>query len=359
MVVTTLEPIPRIAIDESGNTGEDLLNAEQPTFVLASTSLSDENAIALIESAGGHRDVELKHSKIRKSREGREQIARVVNGVTPDIAKVIVINKRFMIVAKMVDDLIEPLASATGFNLYGRGVHTVLSELWFHAFPAVLGEGRFRELLENFVQMCRHPEPASIGGFYSFVGKTRTGMRDVDDDLRLLGATRDVVVPSLASRLRDGLDPAIPALFNTANEWGESLGVPFIIDHDEAAVIERWYPHLRQFFFAEGDRTVIGTGARSFSLPLMVTDVELVSSTTNHAVQVVDVLAGATRRWLDTVATGRQADSEDVGETELLPLVFNTVWPTGDLSPDESALQSVNPADQGARYLAERRARGI
>jgi hypothetical protein len=37
---------------------------------------------------------------------------------------------------------------------------------------------------------------------------------------------------------------------------------------------------------------VIGTGERSFTLPLLTTEVRLVDSATHHAIQIADVLAG-------------------------------------------------------------------
>lgn len=67
----------------------------------------------------------------------------------------------------------------------------------------------------------------------------------MDSDLELIGLTRELVTKSmLSTTLSDGLDPAFPALFATAIIWREELGVPFTIDHDEAAVIARWYPGL-------------------------------------------------------------------------------------------------------------------
>jgi hypothetical protein len=59
-----------------------------------------------------------------KDSSGEELLA----ALEPDVAKTHVINRRFMIVGKMVDNLIEPLASGTGFNIYGRGTHAALTE---------------------------------------------------------------------------------------------------------------------------------------------------------------------------------------------------------------------------------------
>lgn len=206
--------------------------------------------------------------------------------------------------------------------------------------------------------MCRNPSPTSIGSFYSLVDNTRTGVPELDSDLELIGVTRESVTRSmLSTALSDGLDPAIPALFATAIVWGEKLRVPFTIDHDEAAVIARWYPHFKDFLFSGEKPQVIGTGERAFTLPLLATEVRLVDSTTHHAVQIADVLAGATRRWLDSRTAYGPDQEGTVGEAELLPFVFNAVWPTGDITPDETALESVNPADESAAFLAAQRVR--
>lgn len=55
--------------DESGNTGVDLLNADQPLFSLASTNLDSERAAALVRPLRRQKQVEAKYTKLRGSKD--------------------------------------------------------------------------------------------------------------------------------------------------------------------------------------------------------------------------------------------------------------------------------------------------
>ncbi|WP_435249978.1 DUF3800 domain-containing protein [Vibrio sp. nBUS_14] len=49
-----MNTIPDIYLDESGNTGSNLLDDNQPVFTLASCQLSDDDAKKLIELVGSN-----------------------------------------------------------------------------------------------------------------------------------------------------------------------------------------------------------------------------------------------------------------------------------------------------------------
>src|SRR5687767_10997025 len=130
-----LETLRRVAVDESGNTGAALLDDRQWVFALGSTALDEAESVELLRRAGWAHERELKFSSLRKSAEGRRVIFELLKSLSASTAKVAVVNKPFMVVAKMVDELIEPLASMTNFNLYGEGAHVALTEVWHAAMP--------------------------------------------------------------------------------------------------------------------------------------------------------------------------------------------------------------------------------
>lgn len=111
--------IPLIAFDESGNSGGNLLDSEQPVFVLASVHLADDAAKEVV----GRDAKELKFARLRRSAQGRKRILDILNSPALGAERVLVsgIHKHFMIITKMVDLLVEPLMHTTGFDLYNRG----------------------------------------------------------------------------------------------------------------------------------------------------------------------------------------------------------------------------------------------
>ena len=69
--------------------------------------------------------------------------------------KVTVIHKGYMIIAKVVDMLIEPLAHRDGLDLYKQGCNIALANLYYTVMPEVCGEIEFRIFQKRFVEMIR------------------------------------------------------------------------------------------------------------------------------------------------------------------------------------------------------------
>ena len=65
---------PTVAFDESGNSGANLLDSEQPVFVLASVHISDDEAANLIDTKSD----EVKFSKLRRSATGKRKILKIL-----------------------------------------------------------------------------------------------------------------------------------------------------------------------------------------------------------------------------------------------------------------------------------------
>jgi uncharacterized protein DUF3800 len=63
-----------VFLDESGYTGPDLMNRDQPVFVLASTVIGHGEASTILRECFGNAQKELKYTKLSRSRHGRNQI---------------------------------------------------------------------------------------------------------------------------------------------------------------------------------------------------------------------------------------------------------------------------------------------
>lgn len=99
---------PKVYFDESGNTGSNITNTEQPYFVLSAVSYTDEE-LQQIQKYVAYAD-ELHFKKLKKSGEGRNVIRRLLNHSLIDEQHVTyhIVDKTFAIYAFMVDMLIEP-----------------------------------------------------------------------------------------------------------------------------------------------------------------------------------------------------------------------------------------------------------
>ncbi len=284
---------PVVAFDESGNTGPDLLNEVQPIFALASVRMDAELARRLIAPMA--EDGEAKFSQLRKDPEGQERLLAFLTSeeLTPARARVSIFHKPYMVVAKMVDFLMEP-----GFFKRGRGEEfrteghalrwpTTLYELG----PTQLGDV-WEQLRQAFVRAVREPAPASTAEVQQLIGEALQCAPDVrlevplkvfaDEAPEILGDAHEV----------DPLDPALPGLVEHIDFWGQEIG-PFHVRHDAADALKRYRhfierlcdPSVEPFEFRANDRVA--------KFPLQARSIEFVDSRDVPQIQVADLLAGA------------------------------------------------------------------
>lgn len=110
--------------DESGYTGPNLTNRDQPYFVLATMSFEEHEAKAIRNSFfSSVRARELKHSNLSKNSKQHRMVLEYLKYLQScrHRYKVYVIDKEFAVIAKIVDYLVETAAYKTGLNLYSDG----------------------------------------------------------------------------------------------------------------------------------------------------------------------------------------------------------------------------------------------
>jgi hypothetical protein len=106
--------------DESGYTGYNLLDPEQPTFAIASTDFEPEMAKAILrESFPAYQGDEFKFSNIwrSRSRKGLIEFSRRLASAQ-DRSFCWFIDKRYCVLKKIVDFLIEPFFTKGGYDFY-------------------------------------------------------------------------------------------------------------------------------------------------------------------------------------------------------------------------------------------------
>src|SRR6478735_466931 len=130
--------LPIVYMDESHNTGENLLDPHQPVFTLAGVHLGDDIAQGLLDRVAtqlpsGHG--ELKYSTLSGSRRGRLALLDAFSRIPTGSVRVYIAHKKFMATAKMVDTLIVELFYDNGHNMYADGSVLGLANLMHMACP--------------------------------------------------------------------------------------------------------------------------------------------------------------------------------------------------------------------------------
>lgn len=332
-------PLRLVAFDEAGNTGQNLLDLDQPVFVLASVSLdraAAEELLARVVPFG----VEAKFSRLRRSSEGRSRVLDFLNSeaVSMDHLRFAVFHKRFMVVTKIVDMLVEPLASLRGHDLYARGENLAMANLIYTVTGPNCGHAAFDRFLGYFVAMVRSKSSATVTRFYAQVDRMREANRELGYDpvLGLIAATRPVVDIEVHENDTIALDPAVSAFADLAAQWTATLREPFDIVHDRSKPIEHEKEVLESLMTtAEAPRVFEGPGPPR-QWPLLSTGITFADSRDVPQIQLADLVSGAVSTVFAAKAKGVKDDfALAITATPLGQASFEPVWPSSKVTPDE------------------------
>ncbi len=358
----TIIDSPVVAFDESGNTGSDLLNQEQPVFALASTAISNVEADRLLAPVRTPQTLEVKFSRLKKTAAGRRRVIEFLRELTEANIKISFFHKRFLVVTKIVDLLIETMAHLDGVDLYKDGANIALSNLHFYCMPVFCGKGPTEAFLRCFVAMIREQTTYAVQQFYGAawaLGKNSTDKKYAETLAPIL-LSEKLIQDVLAHTDKNDLDPAIPAFFEHCSFWGEHFGGPFDLVHDDSKAIFQKKGTLESLMSRGEEEHVIGYDRRKFVFPLRARRIQFGQSGQDARLQVVDLVASAGTYWMaGLIAVPSEKEFwETIGAGPVQKLVLDAVWPTPEVSPkglDTEYDGGINAVDYMAEFLKKHR----
>jgi len=342
-----------IAFDESGNSGGNLLDSEQPVFVLASVHVTDDETAKLIEP---HSD-EMKFSKLKRSSKGRRKIFDILNTEMLNDDKVLIsgFHKPFMVITKLVDLLIEPMLYESGIDLYERGANIAMANMLFFTMPIFIGRDSFEAIQSAFVEMVRFPSSVATERFFELIYKARSDLKHPEfaKELDMLLATQSVVGKSLCKWDGSDLDPAIPAFVEHGSIWTGRLKTEFSILHDSSKPIQQQQLILEAMMSTSEEPVSIGYDRRKMVFPIMATGIEFHDSSLIPQIQLADIIASSAAYCL-RASLGTQVDTfaNELQRTKILSGNFRPVWPEIKVTPEDLGTKKVGGIDAN-NYIGE------
>ncbi|WP_335989768.1 DUF3800 domain-containing protein [Acinetobacter bereziniae] len=352
----------RIYLDEAGNTGHDLLNIDQPVFVLAANIFNDDEALELLKILDS-KGVEAKFSNLKKTKKGRNKIKKFMEQVViqKEKVKTVIVHKKYMGLGKIFDILVEPIYFRMGvnFNENMRNVCTV--NMHWYLITTFYGEENLNELISKFLVLIRSKSDSSINEFYrtvEFIKKNPININNVLDFNEII-ASQKFVKESIEIVDKTHIDPVQTGLFTQATLWGKDLSENFTFIHDESNTLESSLENFNKYTDSKSIPTVIGTGERAYELPLKVETVSLEKSHLFPQIQVSDIIAGALAHIANCRAFTENKDDQlsiDLISIGIEQLMTHSVWPETKVTPQAFGIlelnsQSINPVDQIANFL--------
>lgn len=353
--------VPHIYFDESGNTGSNLLDNDQPIFTLASCQYSDQEAKDLVDLIGSNATHEIHFKRLKRRKAGQDGIVRLMSSklICRDKISINVFHKEFMVTSKIVDILIEHMMHLRGQDLYLNGQNIALSNMLYYCLGAFCDADLLRSMYDSFIKMLKEQTEESIDEFYSSVEALIPGLKSksFENDINRILETKDYVVDALHGVDKFSLDPSIPALFAQCVQWGAKYPKGFHVVHDDSHTIEKQRLLFAQFMDWTQDDIELGYDRRKYNLPLKGKSLKFSSSDSHHQLQVADIIASSFAYWAAGVSRG---ETEDYFFLELNKLNLdrfighNKIWPTMDVSPEDLGTVhdgGLNAADHTPYFL--------
>ncbi len=235
----------RICLDECGYTGDDLMDSEQPIFVIATHSYSEDECAAFKRDFfSAVKAPELKHSSLQGRAVHQQSMVRFLGFLVanPGRVRVALAHKQFALTGKLVDLIIEPIAHRDGINLYADGAGAALTTLFFNVLQTA-GSTTLKELLTCFQRLVRRRDADARRELERFL--RRPALLEVIDE------TLDMIRPFVA-RLEwsdistlppRSLDLSFTMALNCMFAWKRAGTAPMHVLHDASTNMAKQKDH--------------------------------------------------------------------------------------------------------------------
>lgn len=294
-----LRVMTTIYMDESGFTGDDLYNAAQPHFVIASSLVGDEEAAALIRRCWPrYQGQEFKSSTILR-RQGHRDGLRAFARELPALADRIylwIVDKRFCLMTKMFDYLVEPSMHAAGFDFYGGGYAMRYMNTVHRDLLACGVDEAYDEAVRLWNAFAQAPGAATMDRLKVLLGSVaRTTDHPVSTIFSMLheGARRFEIRNPEPEEFADSSEIQVTSVLSSVVHWRQRRPEDFDLVHDESKAFAKqadlWATIVRDDYavpaFEQANGSIV-------ELPLRVRSTTPVKSHDSAAVQLCDLLAG-------------------------------------------------------------------
>lgn len=292
-----------IYIDEAGNTGSDVLNADQPYFVLAAVHFSDEELLQI------QRDIaygkELHFVKMKKNSEGRIAIKRLLQHpwMNEEHITLELVDKQFCIYAQIVDMTVEPVFHYIFHeDLYTQRNNILLANCLYTFCRHHQDKPKVNAFLESFVKMMREQTDNAVVDFYKNVEQlSSVSDKPLKDILLWISLSQRILDCVLVEDKTFCLDTTLSSLLRLVEHWREKLNRELDIIMDNSKQIEAGKLLIDELSQMDNPPQLVGYDTRKHLFPLPIHSVQMADSASSFGVQLADAVASAFAFvWNDT-----------------------------------------------------------
>jgi len=338
-------------IDESGYTGFDLLNADQPFQGATAIAISDEDATRLIkEHFPRLQAAELKYSSITRRASNHPRILSLQRDILDGYKCVTyVCDKRFLLLLMFLDYAVEPFYFERGLDFYEDGQNYSLASLLYTAGPTLFGKTEFNKLQGAFQTAMKEKSAESLSNLVDTARRT-----DWQQLPEALGPLAQYAAPECLSAIATpgvSTDAAFIVLQALISRMEEMASGPYSVKHDRSKNLLTYHDLLQRYIRHDQAVEFRQSEVARIKFPLKLKSVTQVDSRSSPAVQLADVLIGATVEAAKIVTGHREAglDAEAFlsayAENQLIHM-----WPSVDFEA-QKRFRAGTQADEVIDYF--------
>ncbi|WP_170381962.1 DUF3800 domain-containing protein [Ruegeria atlantica] len=287
-----------ISFDESGFTGPDLLNEDQPYFVYASHDLSPPEASEFLESLktdfrlqGG----ELKATRLKRRRDWDELSDRICE-ITDRRSRVIFFEKRAALAGKFFEYFFEPVLSENNLAFYRIDFHRyMMNAILFLMRDSGTDYSGLSTQMQAFMRSFR---PADAPDLFGANGQHHIVMERIQSFCvgyaDRIAAETEHLRPGNDETGKWALDLTSTSLFSLLFQWWGHRHPRLQVLCDDSKPLTQMADHFNAW--VGQDQSVPVTNGRT-SIELrgnLVAPIEFGSSEEHPTIQLADLLAGMT-----------------------------------------------------------------
>lgn len=297
-------------IDESGYTGFDLLNQAQPFQGASAIGIEDADAARLIrEYFPKLQAPELKYRSLSKRSSNHSRLLGLIGDLLANYKCVTyVCDKRFALLLKFLDYAVEPFYYEREIDFYADGQNYALASLLYYAGPTMFGPEPMAKLERRFQEAMKLKSDAALAALVDAARQTRWQQLP-----EALGPLAFHAAPECLDAIATPgvtTDMALPVLLALISRMEKMSTGAYRVEHDQSKnlltyhdLIQRQIDHTDEVEFRQ-------SAIASIRFPLKLTTVTQVDSKQSPAVQLADVLIGATIEAAQRM-TGRLVEGLD------------------------------------------------
>lgn len=337
--------------DESGNSGDNLLDESQPSYLLLSHNYTEEEVKIILQpllqlSKAG--ELHFKNIKKYSSRQKALLACLSHSLIQPERVFFYVAHKDFMITIHLVDKLVETLLYAHDIDIYKEGLNLSTANILYIMGTYAWDKLLFQDMCARFVKWVREPNMEHRTAFYAAVMKLYDTLL-TQDDRDLLG----LVLHSApyAQEIEDSfgiysIDATLSCFVAHCTHWAAKYNAPFDVIVDDSKQLDYWNEMIR-FLTKELPEREVGYGSRKHKYPLLINSLQQTSSMNSLPIQLADLLASSLNQvFICKIRGTNDPFTESLLKTSITKIIGNQMWPTTAVTPE--ALDMVDTSGQNA-----------